>query len=625
MGNSGNARKLPRIRHAANPGAVTARAIAELQHGLGAMLGGAVASESAARLDDCELRVELGADGDLSLSDRAFEGDAFEIAREQSAIVLRAGRGRGLLHAAAHLLESLGAQFPVGAAAAFPRVDPARLASVVPCRVEPAFARRALVSDIMTWNYTVPDRLALHLAHDREFIPWMARRGLNAFEYIRHAHDTELRIAALAPEFRSHGIGAEYGGHVLPTLMPRERYERNPEYFPAGDDGKRLPHGNLCVANREALALVADGALRYVDEFPENELLHVWGADVRRGAWCRCGECRERAPQLQYMEIVNAIAERLGSRSDAPPVAYLAYHDTIEPHRGLNPRDNVWFEWAPRERCYVHAIDDPACKTNPRYFESLQRYLEIFGGRGHVFEYYADAILFGGLGFAFPEVVARDMAAYHRLGLRSASCLTFGAYSTLSYPVNLDAFVRASRSLDVDPSESLRSTAGSRHVACAGEMSGAYRAIARASHLVLDYGDVIFAGSIGPECADRKRAELHEASRIFRDAISAAESVAESARDPLVGAERELWSHSSEVLAGLSEWLAARAQEGELRRNAGAAAISKVADAIEHIRAIDPNLKGTWGAFDLPWIREFWLKALRDRLEPSQRPAEELI
>ena len=89
----------------------------------------------------------------------------------------------------------------------------------------------------------------------------------------------------------------------------------------------------------------------------------------------------------------------------APPVAYLAYHDTIEPHPGLRPSSNVWVEWAPRERCYVHAIDDNECAINPPLLESLRRYLEIFDGRCHLFEYYADTILFGGLAFATPAVI----------------------------------------------------------------------------------------------------------------------------------------------------------------------------------------------------------------------------
>ena len=83
--------------------------------------------------------------------------------------------------------------------------------------------------------------------------------------------------------------------------------------------------------------------------------------------------------------------------------------------------------------------------------ESLKRYIDMFDGRGDVFEYYADAILFGGMGFATPSIIVRDLDAYHRLGLRSISCLTFGAFSALAYPVNLEAFARGTRSLDIDP------------------------------------------------------------------------------------------------------------------------------------------------------------------------------
>src|SRR5271155_3623378 len=70
------------------------------------------------------------------------------------------------------------------------RIDADRLAALEPWRVTPAFKRRAFISDIMTWDYNFPDRLELHLRHDREFISWMARRGLKTFSYIRPPHDT---------------------------------------------------------------------------------------------------------------------------------------------------------------------------------------------------------------------------------------------------------------------------------------------------------------------------------------------------------------------------------------------------------------------------------------------------
>ncbi len=615
----------PRIRFSANAGEVGSLAARDLSSGLTAMLATAVESSSDASLTQSEIRIDLGVSAtSADAAPVALEGDSFDISRGADSITICAGSERGLIHAASSLLERLGAQFPPGVAPLYPRIDLARLSALKPSSVTPAFTRRAFVSDIMTWDYNFPDRLDLHLRHDREFIPWMARRGINAFSYIRHAHDTRLKIDEIAPLLREHGIGVEYGGHVLQLLLPRDRFAEHPEYFPAGDDGVRASSGNLCVSNPDAVALVRAGALAYVRDHPENELLHIWGADVWRGAWCRCAQCRDLPPQLQYMKVVNAIAGALAADSNAPPIAYLAYHDTIEPHLGLKPRHNVWFEWAPRERCYSHAIDDPACEINPRYLESLKRYVDIFNGRGHVFEYYADAILFCGLGFATPAVIASDLRAYRRLGITSISCLTFGAYSVMAYPVNLEAFVRGSRDPDFEPEATLIETAAGRHPQCAPEMAAAYRAVERASKLCLDYADVIRKVT-PPAKAARKRAELREAALTFNEAIAAADQIASSADTRLADAEKDLWRYSSDVLAGMSDYLGALAETGGERRSTGEAAIAKIAGAIERIREIDLEIKGTWGAYDLEWIREMWLRALNRGLDGDGKPAEELF
>jgi len=618
----------PRVRFHGDGGQLAALAAGDLSSGLGAMLASEVGSFPDASLPPDEIRIDLD-DSAASAGPGliALEGDSFDVSREgggAGSIVIRAGTARGLIHAASNLLEKLGAQFSPGVAPSYPRIDRARVAALEPWRVIPAFKRRAFVSDIMTWNYNFADRLDLHLRHDREFIPWMARRGINAFSYIRHAHDTRLKIDEVAPLLRERGIDAEYGGHVLQLLLPRDRFAEHPEYFPAGDDGLRTPQGNLCVSNPDAVAIVRTGALAYVHDYPDNALLHIWGADVRRGAWCRCGQCRELPPQIQYMNVTNAIARALADDANAPAVAYLAYHDTIDPHPGLSPLGNVWFEWAPRERCYSHAIDDPLCEINPRYLESLKRYLEIFNGRGHVFEYYADAILFGGLGFATPAVIASDLRAYLSLGITSISCLTFGAYSAMAYPVNLEAFVRGSRDPDFEPATTLVDIASGRHPRCAPEMAAAYGAVERASKLCLDYADVMHP-VIPPEKAARKRDELREAALIFNEAIAAADQIAPRLDTSLSDAEKDLWRYSSDVLAGLSDYLAAFGLAGADRWTGGKAAIAKVAHAIGRIRAIDLEIKGTWGAYDLEWIREIWLGALARGLDGGGKPLEELF
>lgn len=602
-----------RILLPAAGGEVTHCAAAELARGLRSMLGGVVRVESSGEIVSPRLLISADC-APAPPRPPALAGDGFALTPGARALAVDAGSERGLLHAAADLQERLGARFPAGCAPQFPPVRPARLFEMAPVKVEPAFTRRALVSDIMFWNYEYPDRLALHLGHDGEFIAWMARRGINAFSYIRHAHDRRARIDELVASYGQHGIDCEYGGHVLQLLLARERFATDPDYFPADAHGVRAARGNLCVSNPGALALVCAGAQEYVSRYPENRLLHVWGADVWSGAWCSCTSCASMAPQVQYMKVVNAIAE--GMAPGGPPVAYLAYHDTIEPAPGLRPLPNVWFEWAPRERCYSHPIDDPACATNPRYWHALERYVELFEGRGHVFEYYADAILFGGFGFATPALIARDLRAYHRLGLRSISCLTFGAYSVLAYPVNLLAFTRASRSLELDPPSTLADAAAERHPACGAEMAVAYRAIEEAAQSALTYADVM-----RPPAAPGTAARLRAAAGAIRRAIQAADHILASLDSALLGAERELWHYGAESAEGLARYLEAL-EGGGAPGSAARDALSKIERAADRIRSIPLELKGNWGAYDFEWIHRVWLDALRRRLAES-RPATE--
>jgi hypothetical protein len=615
----------PAIRHGAlGTRPVVATAVADLSQGLTRMMGRKVVLQEDARIDGRQIVLTL--DDSQPPHDNHPDspgGNSFSISRpNDQSVSIRSANERGLIHGAASLLVELGASFPAGAPAVYPRVEAERIRNLKPYLFTPSFSRRAFASDIMTWNYAFADRLKLHLDHDREFIPWMARRGLNAFSYIRHAHDTRQRIEELMPVLSTHGIGAEYGGHVLQLLLPRERFNHDPSMFSADDGGTRLPGGNLCVSSRAAIDLVCEAALRYRADYPENELFHIWGADVRQGAWCRCGACRGLTPQHQYLQVVNAIAASFAQANLSCPIAYLAYHDTIDPEPSLRPLPNVRVEWAPRERCYSHAIDDPGCEVNPRYYASLKHYLELFEGRCDVFEYYADAILFGGLAFATPSVIARDLRAYHALGISSVSCLTFGAYSLLAYPVNLETFVRCATRVASDPALALEQTAQGRHPACATSWRDAYRAVADASALVLDYADVMRPPP-EPARAPRKRVELARAAECFRRASDAADAILRSSEEPLVRGERQLWRYSVEVLESIVDYLAAKGGRDRARR--GEAAIKRIADAIEQIRAIDQRLKGTWGTYDLEWIRELWLNTLRRGLMDNSQQFEEMI
>jgi hypothetical protein len=602
------------IRHSSYASGVAAIAARELTANFKKMFANGAVTRPDGKIDPRAIVISFGPDDAFNPGPNLLTDDSFQVARPgKNTLALEAGSERGLLHAGYDLMEHLGARYIPGAPANLPELNGA-LAKLKPYAVTPPFKRRAFVSDIMTWNYTHPDRLAQHLKFDREFIPWMARRGINAFEYIRHAQDTQLRIDELIPLYKSYGIGAEYGGHVLQTLMPREDFQSHPEYFPMAKDGVRMARGNLCVSNPEAVRIVCEGALNYVRDYPENELLHIWGADVWEGAWCKCSQCKKLSPQLQYMKIVNAVAAAEESAAGGIPVAYLAYHDTIDPDPKLRPLPNVWFEWAPRERCYTHAIDDATCTINPRYFKSLKRYLDIFDGRGHVFEYYADAILFGGLGFATPKVIARDLRAYQALGITSISNLTFGAYSVLAYPVNLEAFVRGTRAPKFSASGVIDDCAASRHPKAAEALGKAYRGVERAAALVLDYADVMRPYKMTSQKAAAKKPQIVKAVKQFEHAMELAKQAKAKHADALAGAEEDLWNYSLEVLSGIGDYIRAREEKGIVRHTLGDGAVALVATAIEHIHHIDPELEGTWGAYDIEWVRELWLDGLRKNL-----------
>src|SRR5260370_14035806 len=130
---------------------------------------------------------------------------------------------------------------------------------------------------------------------------------------------------------------------------------------------------------------------------------------------------------------------------------------------------------------------------------------------------------------------------------------------------------------------------------------------------------------MAPEKAGRKPNELREAALVFNEALAAGDQSAWSVDTRLADAEKELWRYSSDVLAGLSDYLGALQQTGVHRQIWGAAAITRVTDAIAHVHAIDPEIKGTWGAYDLEWIREMWLRALQRGLDGDGKPAEELF
>jgi hypothetical protein len=461
----------------------------------------------------------------------------------------------------------------------------------------PAFARRAYTADLGTWHYTVAERLAARLPHDVAFIDWMAKSDATGFLFIRHANDTQWTVPELLPELARRGLAIEGGGHALVELLPRSLFASHPEYFPQTASG-RTDLGNACVSTPGAVALVRERAAAARAEIPGAIDFHLWGLDLFGGGWCGCAGCTALTPSEQSLVICNAAAEAIGDGR----IFHLAYHDTIEPPARIEPHPRVSAEFAPRERCYGHALDDPTCPTNGFYRRALDAHLERFAGRVDVFEYYGDAILFGGCAVPLVDVIARDLECYRAAGVRGVSCLVFGQYSTWAYGVNVEAFARGV----IDPRDALgaRRERAARRFAPAGDPMAAYLTeLEHAMTGVVRHGDVLLPPDEEPVSAGVAAALGREAAlrRLLSDARAA------GAPPARVVAEERLFDYTVAILVAVRDWLR-RSSAAEAEQ-----ALTALAATIAHVRAADPDVIGTWGAHDLEMTHHFFTNALRAR------------
>ncbi len=536
----------------------------------------------------------LGGTAEQPQTAAPLEPASFEIIPEATRITVTAGSPRALLDAVYALLTQFGCRWSLHG----PREEtvPRLVAQAVELqqiRCEPSFAVRGYCSDIMTWHYTQPDVCPDRLDDDRAFVDWMGKSGANAFFFIRHPFDIQLTIPELLPEFQRRGIGVEYGGHIIPLLLPRELFRDHPEYFPETSDGRRSEHGNLCTNNAGALATASAQAVQSVREHPEMTVVHIWGADLWHGGWCACAACRGLSAQDQSLRMCNAVARGLAEAGLARPVCYLAYHDTIDADVTVRPDDNVMVEFAPRERCYGHALNDPACTSNRRYAAALKRYVDLFEGRVRLFEYYGDAILFFGCAVPLTQVIAADLEYYRQLGVEGITMLQFGTFSLWAYPTNFTAF--AAQLMCARGSDSVVDVYCARFGAHAQAVGAAFAELETIMQPIVTYGD-IRRPPREPEAVASVLPRIEEA---LPRLMGVARSLEELGEETLKAQGALVW-YTHKVLQGVGQELRDAGPGGR------AQAEDRYDEALQIIERVERRFKGLWGSVDLPIIHSFY-------------------
>jgi len=581
------------IHHRANAHRAVAFAAAELRTYLHRMTGVDIPIHNRAEVGG-RTTLTLGLSPVPPASPRLPERGSYAIRAQPRQVSLFGGSPRALLDATYALLEQLGCVWSLHERSEehVPDHRGAGAVEIVDAVHTPPFRLRGYCSDIMTWHYTQPEYFHERLPEDRQLIDWMGKSGATTFFYIRHPFDTQLAIPELSEDLAQRAIDVEYGGHVIPLLLPRETFAERPDMFPQAADGARVELGNLCASNVDGLARAAANASAYVEQYPEMSALHIWGADLWEGGWCHCSGCSALTVQDQSLRVCNAVAAGLAEAGHSRPVCYLAYHDTLEARLSVRADPQVVCEWAPRERCYGHALDDASCERNCRYRVSLEKHVEWFDGRVRLFEYYGDAILYFGCALPLAEVIAADMEYYRRLGIREALMLQFGAYSAWAHPLSFLAFAAATQTAVV-PAARLRRLYCTRFGRDAALAAASLATMEQGMAAVARYGDIRIAPR-DPAVAASTRAAIAATLPRLHEVVE----VLSGSRAEALRAQADLVRYTMLVLEGVEQDIA--------ERGSGSALFARALTLAENC---DRRFKGSWGAVDLPIIHSFYSAA----------------
>ncbi len=372
------------------------------------------------------------------------EVDGFDITVEEQFIGIHGHTPRGALYGVYHLLENWGCRW----------FYPGELGAVVPAR-----PNLALPVGTSSQSASFRERSVMlgQPAYYDQFEEWVAFltkvRINNVVIYGQSLDWWRTHRGRYLPLLEERKMILEFGGHILPTFVPRTLFEQHPEYFRMNQEGVRTADHNFCPSSG-ALTVLKDNAARFFQELPEITYFHLWADDLMEGGWCHCPQCQDLTSQDQNMVAMNAVAEVLAGVNAKASLAMLAYHDTART-ASVRPAPNLFLFHAPRERCYCHALNDPDCRRNrEEYVPDWLSLRDVFRQTAprtiHEFSYNTDALLFREMQPPQIQVIPADARYFRSLDLPIHQNLMVAFRNWHSPPFSLILFARAAWNADVD-------------------------------------------------------------------------------------------------------------------------------------------------------------------------------
>lgn len=193
------------------------------------------------------------------------------------------------------------------------------------------------------------------------------------------AHLKTMQVQLLLHELITRGIAIEYEMHALSWLLPRELFSTYPDWFRMNEKQERINDFNFCTCNKDALAYISERSAVLAQIFtPTTNRYHFWLDDVADSK-CHCRECASLSASDCALTAYNAILKGIKTINPYAGQCYLAYHDTLNVPKRVEPEPGIFLEYAPMDRDLNRPIADNMSEKNSGQIKPLDDLLYLFG------------------------------------------------------------------------------------------------------------------------------------------------------------------------------------------------------------------------------------------------------
>jgi hypothetical protein len=269
-----------------------------------------------------------------------------------------------------------------------------------------------------------------------DYIQIAKDNGINTFS-IFNADRKSLMWKNFAERCADAKIDLEYEEHMLAFLIPRDLFEKHPDYFRMDEKGNRVNDANGCPSSAGALKEVYKNAIEIARNYqPTNNRYYFWLDDG--GGICHCDKCKNLNASDQALIFENEIIKAIKTINPNAMLAHLCYHNTVDAPAKIKPSEDIFLEFAPFTRSWTSPLSHTWIRasgsslTHADYLKSLKDNLKIFPVEtAQVLEYWMDASLFSGWNpnklVKVPwnnDIFLDDINIYASLGIKNITCYT---------------------------------------------------------------------------------------------------------------------------------------------------------------------------------------------------------